>query len=91
MRLSVKASISLTDGQGAYARRLVEEGSYSSVSAVLQRGLELLRLEHERNEAELAALRGLLGERRVGAFVSLEEGSERTARMIAAKREARGL
>ncbi|WP_313608756.1 type II toxin-antitoxin system ParD family antitoxin, partial [Rhizobium sp.] len=45
--MSVKASVSISDQQDSFARRLVEEGRYASLSAVVQRGLELLRQETE--------------------------------------------
>ena len=90
--MTVKTSISLTDAQEAFARELVDRGRYPSLSAVLQRGLELLRSETEREAAELAALRQLLGQRREGAFVTVEKGRARTRSMIAAKkRKADGL
>lgn len=38
--MSVKSSISLTDQQDAFARSLVESGRYSSMSSVLQQGLD---------------------------------------------------
>jgi len=36
--MSVKASVSITEQQDDFARHLVAEGQYSSVSAVVQRG-----------------------------------------------------
>lgn len=81
--MTVKTSISLTDAQGAYAAKLVEEGRYSSLSAVLQQGLEMLRAETEAKDAELAALKALLTERAKGPFISMEEGRRQTERMIA--------
>jgi antitoxin ParD1/3/4 len=81
--MTVKTSISLTDAQEAYARKLVEEGRYSSLSAVLQQGLELLRLETEAKEAEIAALRALLEERARGEFISMEESDAQIDAMIA--------
>ncbi|CUX16839.1 MULTISPECIES: type II toxin-antitoxin system ParD family antitoxin [Agrobacterium] len=89
--MSVKASVSISDQQDSFARRLVEEGRYASLSAVVQRGLELLRQETELNDAELAALRDLLAERVEGEFVSLEDGKDRTAAMIAARKASYGL
>ncbi len=80
--MTVKTSISLTDAQEAYARKLVEEGRYSSLSAVLQQGLELLRLETEAKEAEIAALRALLEERASGEFISMEESDAQIDAMI---------
>ncbi|MEL6887585.1 MAG: type II toxin-antitoxin system ParD family antitoxin, partial [Pseudomonadota bacterium] len=46
--MSVKASVSITDKQDAFARQLVADGQYASVSAVVQRGLELVRSFSER-------------------------------------------
>lgn len=86
--MTVKTSISLTDAQEMFARELVERGRYSSLSAVIQHGLELLRAEREAQEAETAALQALLEERRKGPFVSDQEGRKRTERMIAAKKKA---
>lgn len=85
--MSVKASISLTEAQEAYARELVAQGRYPSLSAVLQQGLELLREQSQSTNA----LRELLASRREGNFVSLDEGERRTQAMIARKREERGL
>jgi antitoxin ParD1/3/4 len=80
--MTVKTSISLTDAQEAYARKLVEEGRYSSLSAVLQQGLELLRLETEAKEAEIAALRALLEERARGPFLTREESDAQIDALI---------
>lgn len=89
--MSVKASVSISDQQDSFARRLVEEGRYASLSAVVQRGLELLRQETELRDAELAALRDLLAERGEGEFVSLKDSKDRTAAMIAARKASHGL
>ncbi|WP_299693757.1 type II toxin-antitoxin system ParD family antitoxin [uncultured Tateyamaria sp.] len=89
--MSVKASVSITDQQDEFARQLVADGQYSSVSAVVQRGLELVRTEKEREAAELAALQAFFAERAAGSFVSAEEGRRRTDDMIAAKIRAHGL
>lgn len=89
--MSVKASVSISDQQDSFARRMVEEGRYASLSAVVQRGLELLRQETELRDAELAALRDLLVERGQGDFVSVEDGKQRTAAMIAARKASHGL
>lgn len=85
--MSVKASISLTESQEAFARELVAQGRYSSLSAVLQRGLELLREESQTTDA----LRELLERRRNGTFISLDKSRESTRDMIARKRGERGL
>lgn len=85
--MTLKTSISLTDQQAAFARELVESGRYTSLSAVLQRGLDILRQE----EAERDALRALLEERRKGPFESNEEAKAATKAMIARKRAELGL
>lgn len=89
--MSVKASVSISEQQEAFARDLVAQGRYASLSAVVQRGIELLREEAETREAELSALRALLDARAAGEFVTVEAGREATETMIAAKRRALGL
>lgn len=74
--MAVKTSISLTDEQDAYARTLVARGRYPSVSAVLQRGLEMLRRDDETHKAEIQALQVLIEQRRSGSFVTLEESAD---------------
>lgn len=88
--MAVKSSISLTDEQHAFARRLVDTGRYASLSAVLQQGVDLLRRRMDAEELELAALREVLTRRRAGAFVSAEGMDGRLAEMIAEKRRAHG-
>jgi antitoxin ParD1/3/4 len=85
--MTVKTSISLTDAQEAFARKLVAEGRYSSLSAVLQQGLEMLRAETEANDAETAALRALLEKRAQGPFISMEESDARIDAMLKRKRK----
>ena len=89
--MSVKSSISLTDEQHAFARALVEAGRYSSLSAVLQQGVDLLRRRIDAEELESAALRELLSRRRKGAFVGAGAMDRRLATLIAAKRREHGL
>ena len=89
--VAVKSSISLTDEQHAFARALVEAGRYSSVSAVLQQGVELLRRRMDAEELETAALRELLSRRRDGEVVSAERMDTLLGSMIAGKRRAHGL
>lgn len=50
MSVRISISISLTNDQAAYARGLVDRGQYPSLSAVLQRGLDMLRRENESHE-----------------------------------------
>jgi antitoxin ParD1/3/4 len=89
MVMTAKTSISLTDDQQAYARALVESGRYPSLSAVLQRGLEMLRHDSELRDAELQAMQSLIDRRRAGTFVDLDQGEQETRAMLARKREAR--
>ncbi len=89
--MSVKASVSISKQQDAFARRLVDEGRYASLSAVVQRGLELVREETELKQAELDALKVLLKERAEGEFVSIDDGRGATAALIEKKKAARGL
>lgn len=86
--MSVKSSISLTDQQDAFARSLVESGRYSSMSSVLQQGLELLRQKTESETAETAALRELVQRRLNGPMVSTTEMESRVETMIDRKRRA---
>lgn len=89
--MTVKASVSISDQQDAFARRLVEEGRYSSLSAVVQRGLELLREETELKDAKLAALKALIERRMNGPFLTAEESDRQIEAMIAEQKKAYGL
>jgi antitoxin ParD1/3/4 len=86
--MSVKSSISLTDQQDAFARSLVESGRYSSMSSVLQQGLELLRQKTETETVETAALRELVQRRLKGPMISTTEMESRVEEMIERKRRA---
>ncbi len=86
--MTVKSSVSLTDEQHAFAKSLVEAGHYSSIDAVLQRGVELLRQQVEAKESENAALRALLSRRRESEFVTGTEIDARLATLIANKHRA---
>ena len=68
--MTVKTSISLTDQQDDFARSLVREGRFSSLSSVVQQGLDLLRDKTEAKNLETEALRILLRERQSSDFVS---------------------
>ena len=70
--MTVKTSISLTPDQDEYARGLVAQGRYPSVSAVMQRGLEMLRRDEETHRAEMRGLQALIDERRSGPALPLE-------------------
>jgi len=84
--MTLKTSISLTDEQAAFARALVEDGRYASLSAVIGQGLDLMRAKSSAEEAETAALKALLAERQKGLFVSAEDFGTRLDQLIAKKR-----
>ena len=84
--MSVKSSISLSDQQDAFARSLVDQGRYSSVSAVIQNGLDLLRQRTEAQEIETAALKAVLASRLQGDFVTEAVMEGRVAAMMDEKR-----
>lgn len=86
--LAVKSSISLTDEQPAFAKELVEAGRYSSVSAVLQQGTDLLRQRMQDDDLQRTALKALLDQRSTGAFVSGGQMDKTIARMVVEKRRA---
>ena len=89
--MTVKSSISLTDEQYAFARALVDGGRYSSLSAVLQQGVDLLRQRTDAEALEIEALREIVSRRQKREFVSAGEMDARLERMFAEKRRARGL
>ncbi|MFJ6321321.1 MULTISPECIES: type II toxin-antitoxin system ParD family antitoxin [unclassified Rhizobium] len=86
--MSVKSSISLTEQQDAFARSLVETGRYSSLSSVLQQGLELLRQKTEAEAAETEALRALIQRRLEGPKISAADMEGRIEDMIERKQRA---
>ena len=86
--MSVKASISISEQQDSFARKLVEDGRYSSV---VQRGLEMLKSDVEAGETEILALKTLLASRLNGEFTSIEDGKSRTIEMIEKKRHVNGI
>lgn len=86
--MTIKSSISLTDEQHAFIRELVEAGRYSSVSAVLQQGIDLLRQKMLDDDLHCRALQALLEQRSAGAFVTSAQMDRSVTEMIAAKRRA---
>ena len=86
--MTVKSSISLTDEQHSFAKELVEAGRYSSVSALLQQGIALMRQRMQDEDLQRAALKALLDQRAAGAVVSGTQMDKAIARMIAEKRRA---
>ena len=89
--MPVKTSISITDQQDAFARKLVGDGHYESLSDVVQHGLELVRQEAEWPDKDRDALKALLIERLEGEFITIEESNRRIDAMIEKKRAELGL
>lgn len=89
--MSVKCSISQTDEQHAFAMALADAGRFSSLSAVLQQGIGLLRQRMDAEELYAAALHELLSRRRAGEFTDAKNRDARLAALVAEKRRACGL
>ena len=89
--MTVKASVSLSPQQAEFARKLVEDGHFPSLAAVVERGLDLVREETEMREEDVAALRSLIERRRQGPFLSEEESRVQIEEMIARKKVEYGL
>ena len=89
--MTVKPSVSLSDEPHAFAKDLVARGRFSSINAVLQHGLELLREREAAERLEAEALRALLTRRRAGQMISAEAMSQRGEAMIERKRRDPGL
>jgi antitoxin ParD1/3/4 len=86
--MTIKSSISLIDEQHAFVRDLVDAGRFSSVSAVLQQGIDLLRQKMLDDDLQRRALQALLEQRSAGRFVTAAEMELSVSGMIAAKRRA---
>ncbi len=86
--MTVKSSISLTDVQHSFVKELVDAGRYSSVSAVLQQGIDLLQQQMQDDDLQRTALKAPLDQRAAGAFVSGAQMDKTIARMITEKRRA---
>ena len=89
--MTIKSSISLSDEQHAFAKRLVEDGRFGSVSAVMQKGLDLLQETIEEEEMTREALRRVLQRRLEGEFISGAEMDERLEAMLARKQREQEL
>lgn len=77
--MTVKSSVSLSDDQHSFARNLVEQGRFTSLSAVLQLGVELLRQEIADESLDRAALAELLVERAAQRIVDMRKMADQLA------------
>lgn len=89
--MSESYSIQLTDHDTKLAFRLIENGQFADLTAIVQRGMELVREENEMQPADIDALKSVLHRRRKGKFISNAEGRRRTERMLARKKAEHGL
>ncbi|EAQ45272.1 hypothetical protein MED193_00920 [Roseobacter sp. MED193] len=89
--MTIKTSISLPDAQAEFAKDLVEQGLFSSLSAVAQHGIELVRQRQEAERVDTEALRAVLQERAKGPFVDAKTFRSRMAKRLEDKRRAYGL
>lgn len=89
--MTVKSSISLSDDQFAFAKSMIDSGKASSLSSVLQQGVELLRAREEDRQMERQALKELLRNRAAGPFETASEFDTRLADMLERKRKTHGL
>ncbi len=85
--MTLKSSISLTDEQHEFAKTLVASGRFTSVSAVLRRGVELLRDQVGDEALERAALAEILEQRKGGKFVSATAMDARLSHLLERKRQ----
>ena len=89
--MTVKLSISISEQQAAYARKQVEEGRFSSTSAVIQQALEAKRREDEEYEAWKAGFFDMLEDRANGAHLPLADFRQRVGEMLREERQKLGL
>ena len=89
--MTVKLSISLTDQQAAYAKRQVEEGRFSSTSAVIQQALEAKRREDEEYQEWKAGFFEMLKTRAEGPHVNSETFGQMVEEMLAEESKRLGL
>lgn len=77
--MTVKPTISLTDEGHAFAKSLVKEGRFASLSAVVQHGLRLVEREEDEHRARLDAIRNDLERRARQPSLSREDMDHRLA------------
>ena len=87
--MTVKPTISLTDQAHEFARSLVDQGKFASLSAVVQHGLQLIQREEAEHQARLEAIRADLDRRAETPSQSTDEMDGRLAAWRA-KRDGAG-
>ena len=77
--MTVKPTISLTDQAHEFARSLVDQGKFASLSAVVQHGLQLIKREEEEHHVRIDAIRADLDRRAETPSMSTKEMDEQLA------------
>ena len=78
--MTIRSSVAFTDEQHRLAQRLVEEGYFASVSAVVAHGLRLVEQERREQAAVVEGLANVIRKRAetpLNEFVTMEPGSTR--------------
>lgn len=78
--MTIRASVAFTDEQHRLAQRLVQDGQFASVSAVIAHGLRLVERERKEQDAVIEGLAEVIRKRATtppDEFVSLEPGATR--------------
>ncbi|MBO9479590.1 type II toxin-antitoxin system ParD family antitoxin [Shimia sp. R11_0] len=89
--MTFKTSISLNDAQAEFAKNLVEQGTFPSLSAVAQHGIDLIRQRKDAEQADTETLKALLQSRAQGDFVPTESFRTLVDVMLKSKRRSHGL
>jgi len=86
--MTIRSSVAFTDEQHRLAQRLVQDGQFASVSAVVAHGLRLVELERKEQDAVIEGLTEVIRERAATPseeFVSLTPGAVRRVTEAALK------
>lgn len=85
--MTVKPTVSLTDQGYDFAKSLVKNGKFASVSAVMQYGLRLVEREDEEYNTHLEAIRNDLAVRANEPFLSDQDIDTKLETMLEKKRK----
>jgi len=86
--MTVKPTISLTDHGYHFAKSLVENGKFASVSAVMQYGLRLVEREDEEHSTHLESIRNNLEHRANEPTLTGQDIDAELETMLVKKRQA---
>jgi len=85
--MTVKPTISLTDQAYGFAKTLVNNGKFASLSAVMQYGILLIQREEAEHQAHLEAIRSDLDQRAAKPSMSTEDMNKRLAAWRARRKD----